>query len=361
MHVIPVVVWMCALGAVVFLFDQRQERFEVVGIVRGVVSNVTVNREGMLKSLVADEFENVKKGQVIAVLDDSEIQALINTSLAQIKYLTAGLVPLQEQMQTDSEERQSKWNSDKRQFQNDIEQAGLLIMELKTTIETDQKLLEELSMEERILQQLVDTEAIATYELEKAQIQRQAMETKIAETKLQLAAAKQNLEMANHRAESFMSKNIVQPSIDNALDQVRKEIAVEEQRIQEYLAQKQNFVMISPIDGVVTRIFKKEGETVVKGEVLMEIHQTAPESIVVYTDETKLFNVEQGRQVRIFKGGTTQKIGISQVAKVGESMQLMEERLWADPQRPQWGKPIIIEIPQGLNLIPGEFVGVKDL
>jgi len=40
---------------------------------------------------------------------------------------------------------------------------------------------------------------------------------------------------------------------------------------------------------------------------------------------------------------------------------LMPERLWVNPNIPEWGRPILIKIPPGLELVPGELVGVRGL
>jgi hypothetical protein len=39
----------------------------------------------------------------------------------------------------------------------------------------------------------------------------------------------------------------------------------------------------------------------------------------------------------------------------------MPEQLWRNPAIPQWGRPIVIRIPKGLELVAGELVGVRTL
>jgi hypothetical protein len=39
----------------------------------------------------------------------------------------------------------------------------------------------------------------------------------------------------------------------------------------------------------------------------------------------------------------------------------MPERLWRNPNLPQYGLPVLIKIPPGMELVPGELVGVRGL
>jgi hypothetical protein len=42
-------------------------------------------------------------------------------------------------------------------------------------------------------------------------------------------------------------------------------------------------------------------------------------------------------------------------------MELMPEQLWQNPAVPQWGRPIVIKIPERLELVSGELVAVGTL
>jgi len=51
----------------------------------------------------------------------------------------------------------------------------------------------------------------------------------------------------------------------------------------------------------------------------------------------------------------------SRVTHVGPLVELMPQRLWLNPNIPRWGRPIVIEIPDGFELVPGELVGIRGL
>ena len=63
--------------------------------------------------------------------------------------------------------------------------------------------------------------------------------------------------------------------------------------------------------------------------------------------------------VELVKKSEPVKTVKSQVAYVGPAVELVPQRLWRNQTIPQWGRPILIRVPPGLQLIPGELVGVR--
>ena len=68
-HVLPATVWLTAVGAVVWLFYQRAERFQVVGIAQGQIRQIAMNCTGRIRNISVDLFEPVQAGQTVAIVD----------------------------------------------------------------------------------------------------------------------------------------------------------------------------------------------------------------------------------------------------------------------------------------------------
>jgi len=70
-HAIPVTVWLITVGVVVWLFYQRAQRFETVGIARGQVRQVAATCTGRILKIPEDValFRPVKKDQTLVVMD----------------------------------------------------------------------------------------------------------------------------------------------------------------------------------------------------------------------------------------------------------------------------------------------------
>ena len=109
LHFFPVLVWLCALTCVIFLFSRRSQRFEVIGITQGQISQLATNSPGRIVSVNVRQFDSVTEGQTLAVVNTvldneqlrSELQAQLATVLAEIEHLTAQLVPTSQGLQTD--------------------------------------------------------------------------------------------------------------------------------------------------------------------------------------------------------------------------------------------------------------------
>jgi len=71
--------------------------------------------------------------------------------------------------------------------------------------------------------------------------------------------------------------------------------------------------------------------------------------------------VEENMPVEIIKNREPLQIARSQITQIGPTMELLPERMWLNPNIPQWGCPVLIEIPEGLELIPGEMIGIRRL
>ena len=360
-HIMPVLVWLAAVGGVVFLLMQRAERFEFTGMARGRVRQVSSTVSGKLKSVPVELFSPVKTGQTVAVLDDEQLKAQLATVQAEIARLTAELASTQEQLKAEASGRENDRVVNHRRFVVDVENARLRILELKATIESDKIILGDLGVELKIAEDLLSQKAIAAYELEKAQVQYDSLAKKIAENERLVEQAQKNLAEAQSRLADFERQQVYEVSVDVALDVIRKAITVEEERMKELRVQSGELVLSSPVDGVVSQLFYRAGEAVMAGAPIMTISETEPTEIVVYAGERQLGLVKEGMAVKVVKMSVPQQIASSRVVQFGPSMEVMPERLWHNPDVPEWGRPVVISIAPRLKLVPGELVGIKGL
>jgi len=391
LHIFPILVWLGAVACVIGLFTRRSQRFEIVGMARSPVLHVSVNCQAKLKTVAVKLFEHVKKGQTVTivntVLDNEqpriELQTQLDAILAEIEHLSAQLVPTQETLLAEESDRVINRIARMRTFAVDIENARIQILSLRSQIASDRIVLEDLASEAKIARDLVEQKAIAPYEQEKAQIQYNALAKKIEENENLLQQAKSDLEQAQQRQDEYSKSNPFNPSVDDALEVIRKQIAVQERLMDGVLAQlealkaRENLEVKAPIDGVVIpiqqqanealmrrpgeKIMGRPGEVVTAGEPILAIAQAMPSEIIAYIGDRLLGQVEENMPVEIIKDREPPQIAKSQIKQIGPTMELMPERMWLNPNMPQWGRPVLIEIPDGLELIPGEMIGIRRL
>lgn len=391
LHLLPIVVWLGALACVIGLFTRRSQRFEIIGMARSPVVHVSVNCPAKLKTVPVILFEEVKKGQTVAivntVLDNEqpriELQTQLDAILAEIEHLSAQLVPTQETLLAEKSDRVITHRARMRTFDIDIENARIKILSLRSQIASDQILLEDLASEVKTTRDLVEQKAIAPIEQEKAQIQYNSLAKKIEENEKLLDQSKSDLEQAQQRRDEYAKNNPFNPSVDDALEVIRKQIAVQDRLMKGVLAQldalraRESLEVKATIDGVIIpiqrraneasmlrpgeNIIGRPGEVVAAGQPILAIAKAKPSEIVAYIGEGLLGQLKENMPVEIIKERIPPQIARSQITQIGPTMELMPERMWLNPNIPQWGRPVLIEIPNGLELIPGEMIGIRRL
>ena len=108
-------------------------------------------------------------------------------------------------------------------------------------------------------------------------------------------------------------------------------------------------------------VIRRAGEVVRAGDTILAIAELKPSEIVAYISESQLGLVREKTPVEIIKNRPPEQKARCEVTYVGPTMELMPEQLWRNPAIPQWGRPIIIEIPEGMELVAGEMVGIRTL
>ena len=379
-RLLPILVWVAVLLCIVGLFYHRSQRFEVIGIVQGRVHQVAAPCDGQLKIVCVDLFDEVTKGQTLATLDDELVKAQMAAIGAEIEHLMARLIPTQEQLVTQAANLETTHVADQRRFFVDVENAGLRILQLRALIASDRITLEDLAIEVKVSQDLVQQDAIAPYELQRVQVQYNSLAKKIEENEHLLEQAKIDLEQARQRRDEFLARQLQHPSVDSALEVIRKEAKVQEKLLERLLVQRNSLVIKAPADGIVIQIqananvaalrrpgegiLRRPGEVVLAGDLILTIAEHQPTEVVAYARENQVNWLREGMAVELgelARSGGKAQIARSQISRVGPTIEQMPQRLWRSPAVPEWGQPFLVKIPPAMALVIGERVGIRRL
>jgi multidrug resistance efflux pump len=375
LHLLPILVWLGAVACVIGLFSRRSQRFEVLGLAQGQMRQIAATSPARLDSVSVRLFEQVQEGQTLVVLntvlDDEQprrqLQAELNTVLAEIERLTAQLVPTQDTLFAEKADRETTRISDSRRFSVDVDNARLDILRLRALVETDKITLEDLAWDVKITEQLVSEQAVAPYELQKTKTRHNTLAKKIEENEHLLEQARAALEQALRRSEQYGQSRPHHPSVEGALDVVRKAIKVQEERMNEVLTQiesldrREALELKAPFGGVVSQILHHQTEVVLAGEPIMTVSEGEVTEIIAYASESQMSLIKEGMAVELIKGSEPAKTQIerSEVTYVGPVVEPMPAQLWLNPNVPQWGRPFLIKAPAQMKLTIGEKVGIR--
>lgn len=375
LHLLPILVWLGALACVVGLLSRRSQRFEVLGMAQGQAHDVAATTPARITSVSVQLFDKVKKGQTVAVLNTvledeqprSQLQAQLETVLSEIEALTARLVPTQDSLSADKADRENTRISDARRFSIDVENARLEVLRLQAVVETDKITLEDLVLDVKIAEKLVGEQVLAPFELQKAEAQYNALAKKIEENENLLDQANTALEQTLRRRDEYIQHQPYHPSVDSALEVIRKGISVQENRVDELVTQLENLdrretlELKAPIDGVVSHILHRQTEVVLAGEAILTIADGDITGIIAYAGSGLMGKVQEGMIVELIKNSEPTRVEIesSEVTYVGPVVEQMPSQLWRNPSVPQWGRPFLIKAPAVMKLIAGERVGIR--
>jgi len=389
-HAVPVTVWLLAVAVVIWLFHERTARFEMVGMARGQVCQVAASSTCRIKEVHVQLFQPVKKGQTLVVVDtildneqevEADLKVQLATAAAEAERLTALLIPTQQQLQADIANREIGREDNQRRFDVDAETARARILELRATIAFDRVTCDDLAVQLKSHEELLKKNLISSYETERIKALHDSTAQKIQENERLLEQVTLDLGQAEQRRREFSRYELPKQSVDIALEAIRKEVRVQEalmNGLEEQLAavrSRHAVELKSPIDGVVIpihtqdnevlhqrpgeQVLRRAQEVVAAGDAILAVSQQEPNEIVAYANEQQSEWLAKLTAVEIVKTSLPPKIAASEVRHVGPTIELLPQRLWRNPTIPEWGRPVLIEVPPGLNLVPGEIVGIR--
>jgi multidrug resistance efflux pump len=371
LRVLPVLVWLGAVAGVVGLFHRRSARFEIVGIAQPEIRQIAATCDGRLINVPVQLFDKVKKDDIVAeldaVLDDEHIDAAVKTIEAEMDHTEALLGELRRNYEAEIVNRRSEWWAEMRAFTADVVTSRLRIFELNATIENDRTMLKKLELDiltfTREHQAVLYTDIDKYYELQGMKANRVTLAKKLDENEKLLVKYQNELDEAMHRKEvydvNFLPTFGTEPN--EAQDVIRKAKIVLQRKMEELQARREKLVLRAPCDGYISQIPSRPGEAVMQGAEILSIAEKDTRVIIAYADEGVVGELATGKEVEIVKDSEPEQIAWSQITYIGPAVEQLPQRLWRNPNFPQWGRPMLIDIPPGMKLIPGELVGIRGL
>ena len=119
--------------------------------------------------------------------------------------------------------------------------------------------------------------------------------------------------------------------------------------------------LLAPMDGVVTRVFRRAGEVVTPGEPLLEIASPSPTRLVGWLRQPLALEPRPGMPVELRSRRPDRAAAAAEVLAVGRVLEPVPPTQLALIDRadtPELGLRVYFSLPPGLALRPGEFVDV---
>ncbi len=221
---------------------------------------------GTIQEMNVDIGDHVKKGQLIAVIDQREIKKEIKKAEARYKEAVAKLENI------------------KKVYPAKIKEAKEKLKEAQANYNFA---LWKYNREKKLLKEEFTTEE--NYQIAKKELERK---------KAQLDAAKATLQKLKREYETY-------------LKEARQNVKFAKEELEKQKVRLTYTLIYSPIDGVVSKIAARKGETVVAGlqvANLITILDPTKLEVRIYTDETDIGKVKPGQKVLYFVDAYPDKV-----------------------------------------------------
>lgn len=331
------------------------------GEISVVAREAVCRRDGMLVTLPREQlrmYSEVKAGQtVLAQLDDRPAMAALAVLKSDITRLQLELPGKEELIVAEQQARKETNGEEARRLAMQIETLRLAVLDRKAQIASDRI---ELQRQNAVLDVLDVPEAnaaVSRQEYLAIQTRRDLLIERIRDNETKLADGEAQLEAALDRLKSRL--NLALSNVQKVLSPVQGEISAMETRMRDLDYQIHSLQIVAPITGRVVAIHRYPGQAIRAGEPIATISDTAGSQIVSYVRQDQRLTPLAGMTVEVRTRVPGSAAFASRIEQVGPRVEPVPSRQLRDQRTSEWGVPVVITLPAGLDVKPGELVDLR--
>jgi multidrug resistance efflux pump len=328
-QVLPFVVFLSVLTGIVYLWRSYVQPVGVIGYADTNLVNVTSLQDGVISDLLVERFQNVSTGQVIAVVvntDPELVKAQVDSALADIKMLAArNAVDVQ---RTDQNYREFIQQLLKLR----VDQATDQINAILATNETQR--VEDLFK--------LGTASLASLEAERAK--RDAYAAALQERGKQMGDLQNSLDELASKGKAGQPDPFAE--------------AIEKKTTELELMLKPSQLK-SPINGMISMVHHVKNERILRGMPVVSISDPETRRIIAYVRQPVTRVPTTNDFATITTRSQPRQTARGPILHVGAQLEPINPALLAtDSKRVEVGLPIMVAVPDGIHLVPGEYINL---
>jgi len=344
-RVLSLVIWAGAVGLVAVLWGERAVRVDTPGMVEARQAMVAPAQSGALKSVTVDLFDQVAASQVVARLDDSAVRAQLAVAESDLKRLEANVRATELQLKQDAVLRNVDAFARTRTYAMRIERFRIdrlnLLIDLENSQVTLQGLAATLDREKGLRQKNI----ISDQELDNAKYQHDALDKKIKATQAAVGVIDDQIKEARTQESGATPPALTDETLEVALGPVREEVSVQLKRVEELKVARLALVLTAPLQGVVSYIYKREGETVMAGDPILAIADPRSMRIVNYVEQGKPVAPAEGMMVEVRRRTRPMQVAQARIVKVAPHVEPVPATLLPNPRMTVFALRVLVDMP----------------
>lgn len=358
---LPVLIWIAAVAAAVALARRQSIRVDAIGIVEVRQAAVAPNVAGRVKFVIPDLYDAVRAGELVGGLDEGRLVAELQVIKTEIGRLRAVIPAETARIQAANASLRLDRQTEARRFAWNVEGAELDLLDRRVALEVDRVENERLTLVLGRLRRLVSTGTVSQAEVDEAALARKAVSIRIDENTRVIATAERRRDSARTRLEALEREAALPPGLETQLEPIRRAVAVQEARLAELTVARAGLALRAPIDGVVSHILLRPGETALAGAAVLAIADPKSTRVVAHIPEgSGHLDVRVGDRVQLQRRTSPTQVLEAQVLRVGPAVEEIPLQGRRNPNLVEWGRPVLIAATGGnLDLYPGETIEVR--
>lgn len=348
-------------GALVFWGLERQgQQPNGVGEIEAVRVDVAVPIDGLLAPLPRAPWkllDTVHANEVVARLDDRSVQAKLAAMRAEAAHLRKQLEAEQAKLTIDEADRRIGHLREAARLAWQMERDRLDVLDRRATLTADRVELQRLNSRLELLTPLHKRGAVSDVEILDQRLLRDQVHQRIAENQKALADAEKQSGAAADRLNQFPAPELAE--VKRLLAPFQAAVQVQEAIVRQIEVERELLEIRAPFAGTVVAIYMHPGRSARAGDLIMTIAAEQGRYIVGYVPQENRFRPEVGMAVELRSRLPASPIHEGMVDQVGPQVELIPEHHRRDARIMEWGQPVRILLPNGLDARPGELLDIR--
>ena len=375
---LPLAFFLAACAGCVFLLQFQNQKIVQVGEVEAVDYTLTTPLPGVVQWATRDGekipvFTKVKKGQVIAGLNDEPVRKQICAVKQQVmelgEFATSKLAGVLDPDSTGGELASASGpsvsldqadDSESLNAQSEAWQAlsGFAELSMKKIRQCEQKLaLRKMEARLRTLEPTSSVDqpnAAPAAEFQLLQTQRMKITGELQKLAVGILAQEQpaDEEMADVDTDNL-------PTADQILFRQRSDRCrfITEQ-FASIISMIESLDIVSPAKGQISKAFVRSAQSLQQGTAVATVTPSTGTWVVVYSRDQGILRLAAGMPVTVSLLRDPRQKFSSTVASVGPKIESIPARQRSNPRVEEWGRPMRIAVPANVEISPGSLVSV---
>jgi len=369
----PTVCFVVCAVLTVWLWQEQTQLPNAVAVVEQKSVPVAASADGKIVSLWKSPeaectiYDVVGKGQLLARLDDSAVQAALATLQTELAGLDKQLAVTEQQFSVDAAGRE---NDRKRHLLNlevELGRCQLEVLDRSTRIETDEILLQRATARLQYNQKFEEEGAVSPLELQMLKMECDEIQQRINDSKTARIQAERLRDEAQSRLNDYR-KTERMFDVTVLLGPIGAQIATQQARLKELQVQIQTLNIVAPFAGVICQIHCWPDQYVRRGDPIVTLAATGASGgedqriyAVAYIRRNQHVQLQPGMKVQVQSRAPGNPRAVGNVMQIGPQFEPVPLQHLRDPAVPEWGRParIQLQLPVGFHVVPGEMLDVN--